>query len=210
MTEWHRPPHTPIPKRQALTDGIRRIDPRTAARRIFVASLLVLLSQLGWQWRSATVALGERHHVTVITNPIAAGSAVTAEDTESRAWPIGLTPDGALSSLPGNAVAAVDLVAGEVLVADRLFPSANGLATDERMVTIAQPLAPPPVQRGSNVELFGILPLGDGLTTPATRLTRGTVIDVSDASISIAVQASAVPSVVEHAALGTVEVVILP
>ena len=172
--------------------------------------LALLLTQLGWQWRSTTVDLGRRENLVVMQRFVAAGEVVTDEDVRSVAWPIGLTPDGAATELPPDATAAADLAAGEVLIGERLFPTSEGLDAGERLVTIPQPLAPPPVTRGSRVELFGILPIGDGLTSPAHRLAQGTVIVVTESAISIAVDASAAPIIIEHTALGTVDVVVLP
>jgi len=191
-------------------DRVRRTDPRSATRHLLLAMLALLLTQLGWQWRSTTVDLGRRENLVVMQRFVAAGEVVTDEDVRSVAWPIGLTPDGAATELPPDATAAADLAAGEVLIGERLFPTSEGLNAGERLVTIPQPLAPPPVTRGSRVELFGILPIGDGLTSPAHRLAQGTVIVVTESAISIAVDASAAPIIIEHTALGTVDVVVLP
>jgi len=172
--------------------------------------LALVLAQLGWQWRSTTVDLGQRESLVVMRRSVTAGEEVTAEDVQVVAWPIGLTPEGAAIALPTDAIAAADLTAGEVLIERRLFPSPDGIAAGELLVTIPQPLAPPPVTRGTRVELFGILPIGDGLTSPANFLASGTVIVMTETAISIAVRAAAVPTIIEHTALGTVEVVIRP
>lgn len=210
MTQWQRPSPAPIPWRQAAADRIRRVDPRRSARHLLVAMFFVVLAQLGWQWRSTTADLGRRQDVVVMQRPVSAGAVVTAADVTIVPWPVGLMPEGATAALPSNAIAAVDLVGGEVLVSQRLFPTADGLSQGQRLVTIAQPLAPPPLERGTRVELFGILPIGDGITSPATRLTTGTVIVVTDTAISLAVDSGSVPTVVEHSTLGTIEVVVLP
>lgn len=170
----------------------------------------LLLAQLGWQWRATTLDLGQRQTVVVMERSVAVGATITAADVRLVAWPVGLAPNGAATTLPVDAVAATALVAGEVLVGQRLFPTAEGLESDQLLVTIPQPLAPPPVARGSKVELFGMMPIGDGLASPAVRLAYGTVIVVTESAISVAVTASAVPTIVEHTALGTVEVVIRP
>lgn len=210
MSRWQRPPLTPVPWRQALTDRVRRTDPRTLAKRLLVAMLALLLAQLGWQWRATTVDLGQRQTLVVMQRAVVAGDPVTVDDIRLVPWPVGLAPDGATTVLPHNAVAAADLVAGEVLIGQRLFPTADGLQNGQLLVTIPQPLAAPPVSRGSLVELFGILPIGDGLTSPATRLASGTVIVVTESAISVAVNTSAVPTILEHTTLGTVEVVVHP
>lgn len=208
MTRWERPSLTPVPWRQAAADRIRRTDPRRFARHLLVAMLALLLAQLGWQWRSTTAELGQRRSLVVMERAISAGESVMPDDVRVVPWPIGLAPNGAATGLPPDAIAATDLVAGEVLVDARLFPTSNGLAAGELLVTIPQPLAPPPVSRGSRIDLFGILPIGEGLTSPAHRLATGTVVVVTESAISVAVDESAVPSIIEHITLGTIEVVI--
>lgn len=210
MSRWQRPPLTPVPWRQALEDKIRRTDPRILTKRLLIVMLLLLFAQLGWQWRTTTLALGQRQTLVVMERSVSAGSVLGPDDTRLEAWPVGLAPDGALSALPDNAVASTDLVAGEVLVAQRLFPTENGLSDDEMLITIPQPLAPPPVERGSMVDLFGILPIGDGLTSPATRLATGTVMTVTDSAISVAVPVAVVPTIIEYSAIGVIDVAIRP
>lgn len=210
MSRWQRPALAPVPWRQAITDRIWRTDPRVAAKRVLVAMLALLLAQLGWQWRTTTVDLGQQRNLVVMERSVKAGDPVTPADVRIAAWPIGLAPDGAATALPTDAVAAADLVAGEVLIGQRLFPTPNGLDAHQLLVTIPQPLAAPPVERGTEVELFGLLPIGEGFTTPAVRLATGTVIVVNESAISIAVVAAAVPTIIEHTTLGTVEIVIRP
>lgn len=210
MSRLPRPALTPVPWRQALIDRVHNIDPRRAARQLLAVMLVALLAQLGWQWRSTTVQLGRRQTVVVVQRTIDAGETITVDDIAITGWPVGLVPSGALTALPHDAVASADLAAGEALVGQRLFPTPSGVAADELLVTIPQPLAAPPVTRGSRVELFGILPIGDGLVSPARLLTSGTVIVVTESAISIAISASAAPTVVEHTVLGTVELVVRP
>ncbi len=210
MSRWQRPSLTPVPWRQAAADRLRRTDPRRIARHVLVTMVALLLAQLGWQWRSTTVELGQRQSLVVMERAISAGEIVTPNDVRLVPWPIGLAPDGAATALPPGAIAAADLAAGEVLITQRLFPTSEGINEGELLVTIPQPLAPPPVSRGSRIDLFGILPIGEGLTSPAHRLATGTVIVVTESAISVAVDNSAVPSIVEHLTLGTIEVVIRP
>ena len=210
MSRWQRPSAAPLSRRRAIVDRIRRTDPTRVAKRLLAVMGVAVLAQLGWQWRVTTTDLGQREHVVVMNNRVLAGATVTEQDVQIVAWPTGLTPAGAARSLPPGSVAADDLFEGEVLLTQRLFPTSGGLDADQRLVTISQPLAPPPLAQGTDVELFGVLPIGDGFTTPATRLAVGTVTNVTDTSISVAVAAQAVPTIIEHATLGTVEVVVRP
>lgn len=210
MSRWQRPSLTPVPWQQAAADRFRRTDPRRFARHVLIAMIALLLAQLGWQWRSTTVELGQRRSLLVVQRAISVGESMTPDDVRLVPWPIGLAPDGAATTLPIDAVAAADLVAGEVLIEQRLFPTPEGLSEGELLVTIPQPLAAPPVARGSRVDLFGILPIGESLTSPARRLATGTVIVVTESAVSVAVEDSAVPSIIEHITLGTIEIVIHP
>lgn len=210
MHRWQRPAVAPIPRRQALTDSFRRLDPRRVVRGVVSATAIVVFTHVGWQWRAATVELGARTDVVVMERSIAAGERITADDVRVVAWPVSLVPRGAIPSLPTEAVARDELILGEVLISDRLFPSENGLGPGQRLVTIPQPLAPSPVEIGAAVELFGLLPIGDGLTTPATRLAEGTVVSTTESTVSVAVAADQVPRLIEHVALGIVDIVVMP
>jgi len=210
MHRWQRPTVAPIPKRQALDDWRRRLDPRVLVRRAIAVGAIALLAQTGWQWRSETQSLGQRSDIIVVDRVVGAGQVVTADDVRTVSWPDRLAPTGALSSLPVDAVARVGLVPGEVLAQHRLFPDPQGLEADERIVTIPQPIARSPADVGQSVELFGLLPLGDGLTTPAVRLAQGRVISSTESALSIAVAAELVPRIIEHVSLGVVDIVIVP
>lgn len=210
MTHWQRPTVSPISKRRAVGDRLRRTDPYIVAKRVLIASLAVLLAQLGWRWRSATIDLGRHEILVVMEQSVARGRPVTPADVRLASWPIGLTPEGALAELPLGAIAEVDLVAGEVLLAERLFPDGNGLHPGQRLVTIPPPLAGSPASAGSTVELFGLLPIGEGVTTPAVRLAEGTVVATKEGAIFVAVDAAVVPTIVEHLALGSIEIIISP
>lgn len=210
MHRWQRPTVAPIPRRQALDDWRRRLNPRVLVRRAIAVGAIALLAQTGWQWRSETQSLGQRSDIVVVDRMVGAGQVVTVGDVRTVSWPDRLAPVGALSSLPVGSVARNDLVPGEVLAQHRLFPDPQGLGADERIVTIPQPIARSPADVGQRVELFGLLPIGDGLSTPAIRLGEGRIVFVTETGLSVTVASQLVPRIIEHVALGVVDVVILP
>lgn len=165
---------------------------------------------VGLEWRSTVDGLGTTTSVVSVRRDVAAGSSLGPDDVQVVEWPKALLPDGFVSTLPAGAVARSDLVAGEVLVGRRLFPTDSGLEAGERLVTLPVPTAPPPVHAGSLVELYGIRSLGDDHATQATRLTTGVVVELTDSSLAIAVPEAAVPIVLDHLAFGVVDVVAVP
>lgn len=207
MPEWHRPSFTPTPTGQIITDRLRRLDPHRWAKRLAVAVMVLLVVQTAWQWRSTTVALGQTTPVLVARQSIAAGTDITLDYVDIVDWPIGLLPDQPLSSLPVDAVAIDDIIRGEVLVAPRLRPPPDSLDADRRLIALPRTASGPDLMPGTEIELFGMLPIGDGLATPVTLLTSGTVHAVSDNALTIDIPHTAVPVVVQHHSLGVIEIV---
>ncbi len=210
MTPFQRPQPGPLPRRRAVVDHLRRIEPRRVLSRLTIGIVLLTLLDVGLEWRATVAGLGTTTSVATVARDTPAGTEIGPEDVRIVQWPAALVPTGAVTTSPGGAVARADLVAGEVLVAHRLYPSAAGTGADDRLVTLPIPSAPPPVRAGSRVELYGIRVVGDAVATPATRLTVGVVIEITDAAIAVAVPETAVPIVLEHLAFGVVDVIAFP
>ena len=210
MPRLQRPTVEPLPLRQAFVARLRRLDGRTTLRRAVVGAAILLLVNLGLSWKTTIDGLGQRREVPTMLRGVPAGAVITADDVTMADWPIDLLPAGSTQRLPIGEIASSDLVAGEVVIAGRLFPTSEGLAPDDRLVTIPQPLASPPAARGTAVELYGILAVGDGFTTPATLLTSGVVFRVTETSLAVVIGGADVPIVIEHLAFGTIDVVIRP
>jgi hypothetical protein len=189
---------------------VRHLDPRTTLRRLAVGTAFLVLVNLGLTWRATIDGLGQRRAVATMLRSVPAGSVIGEGDVAIREWPVDLIPDGSSIGLPIGEIAASHLFSGEVVIAERLFPTPDGLSPDERLVTVPQPIAPPPLQRGTRVELYGMMSIGDGFVSPATRLTSGVVFEVSERSVAVVVGNASVPSVIEHLAVGTIDVVVRP
>jgi len=205
-----RPSAGPLPLHRALAARLRRLDPRRTMRRLATGLFFLLLVNLGVHWRATIDGLGQRRAVATMLRSVPAGSVIDEADVTFADWPVDLIPDGSSAHLPIGEIASSDLVRGEVVLLDRLFPTPDGLDIEERLITVPQPLAPPPLHRGTRVELYGIMAIGDGFTTPATRLANGVVFDVTESSVAVVVDNASVPTIIEHLAAGTIDIVIQP
>jgi len=135
--------------------------------------------------------------VTALTRDIAAGTRLGAGDVRRVRLPAGAVPRAALATDPVGATAAVDLVAGEVLLDRRL--GARGLAAllgpGTRALAVPRAAGTPPLERGQRVDL-----VGGGVVI----VEAATVIDVEDSGITVAVPAPVAPTVAEAVVAGTV------
>lgn len=210
MHDLLRPTAGPLPHRRAIVARFRRLEPRRVLRRLVIGFAALAAIEVGVEWRSTIDALGTTVAVATVQRDVPAGTALGPADIALADWPSGLVPEGASRRLPIGATARSDLVAGEALVDQRLFPDPAGLDAGDRLVTVPITSTPGPLGAGTPVELYGIRPLGDGLTSGSTRLAIGIVVEVFDQSAAIAVAESAVPVVLDHLALGVVDIVVRP
>lgn len=164
--------------------------------------------------RSADAAVarwGDTAAVMVVLEPVAAGQAVTDTDVARRSVPRALLPRGALADRPGGRVALVDLVAGEILLEQRLAgggrhgPAAL-LGPDERAVAITATTGERPRLAANDlVDLVGVP--ADG-SAPSVLARRARVLDVDDqtGAVTVAVPRAAVIGVAQALERGRVVV----
>ncbi|MEX2293704.1 MAG: hypothetical protein WD691_07930 [Acidimicrobiales bacterium] len=148
-------------------------------------------------------AWGTERLVLVARHDLDAGDNVDAGDVELVARPAALIPATALERLPADPVLRVDVIEGEVLVAQRLAPSGlQGAAARLPAGTlgVAIPIdssTTPPLTPGDRVDILVALPrdtAGNG--PPGFTLTAAAlVVAVDDASATIAVPRDLAPRV---------------
>ena len=180
---------------------------------IALALLAALITQSALARASEVQAsLGQTAPVVVADVLVPAGSILSAADMSVEMWPVGLIPEGALTPIDLEAVlvANANLYRGEPVLSSRVNSANLGLATDELAVTISQPLAPPPIEVGFMVQLVGVTGSYENNLASAVVLTTGRIVGFTDDAVTVAVDGSAMPRVVEHSAVGTVELVITP
>jgi len=191
----------------------RRIRPGLALRRdprlwwALVLTLAVaaggLASAIVSAAESTRRAWGTERMVLVARHDLHAGDEVGPGDVELLARPDAVVAATALDALPPNAVLRADVVAGEVLVKQRLAPTglrgpAARLPAGTRAVAI--PIdrgTTPPLAPGDRVDILVVLPreaAGEG--PPGFALASGVlVVAVDDAAATVAVARELAPRV---------------
>jgi Flp pilus assembly protein CpaB len=155
--------------------------------------------------------------VVVVARSVGAGDAVTAGDVTVTSRPVALVPPSALHEVPVDAVAATDLVEGEVLVAERLLegdlsPTAARLPPGTRAVAIpAEPGLTPPLSVGDRVDVLVAL-AGDegGGGPPGFALAAGAlVVAVDEHAVTVAVPRGDAPRVAVALSAGAVSLALV-
>lgn len=202
----------PFPRRMPLSWRARPRLGLLLRRRPQLWWLLVISIALTAGWLAAAVAAGaERTRagwgateaVVVVEHARQAGDELRPGDVTIAERPRAMVPSGALDALPSGAVLRADVVAGEVLVADRLAPAgltgvAAMLPPGTRAVAIpAEAGLRPPLAPGDRVDVLVALPAeaaGEG--PPGFAVATGAlVVAVDDAGATVAVPRDAAPRV---------------
>lgn len=151
----------------------------------------------------ARVAWGTERRVLVARHDLEPGSSIDRDDVELRALPAALVPGSALSALPDEASARALVLAGEVLVVERLAP--NGLRGVPALLpagtrAVAVPVDPgttPPLTVGDRVDVIVTVPTdaaGDG--PPGFIVAADVlVVAVGDAAATLAVARDDAPRI---------------
>ncbi|MGH9086141.1 MAG: Flp pilus assembly protein CpaB [Acidimicrobiales bacterium] len=157
-------------------------------------------------------AWGTTEAVLVVRHDVPAGSTLSALDVELADFPVGLAPPGALAELPEDAVARVDLTAGEPLLPRRLAghdlsPLAAALPPDTRAVAIpTEPGTAPPLVAGDRVDVLLVVAAemaGDGPPGFAIA-TDALVVAVDEHAVTVAVERDEAPRVAAALGVGAV------
>lgn len=191
---------------------LRRLD-RRRLLAISLAAVAALMTQTALSKASAVEAsLGHRTPVVIAAAPLPAGTVVDADQVTVQMWPTGMVPEGTFRTFETNAtfVVSSNIAKGEPLTQTRVNAANLGLDPDEVAVTLPQPLARPPLQLGYLVQLVGVTGNAEQFLASATVLTTARIVSFDDDALTVAVKAEAMPRLIEHGAVGVVEVVITP
>lgn len=132
--------------------------------------------------------------VVEVVRFIPAGGEVSASAVRVVERPAAVVPDGALDAIPVDALAAVDLVPGEIMLARRVRRAGEGLLPAGTVAITIKILSEPLlIEPGSLVDLW----VADGANFSGRVVTRGvTVLEVSGQSLTVAVRTDDVEDVV--------------
>lgn len=162
---------------------------------IVLAAIVVVVG--GVQGRLASVeaeraAWGSSQRVAVVAAPVAAGRPVDGSVVFVER-PVAMVPEGAITVLPDRALAAVDLVVGEVLLRGRLVGGEVGLRPAGTVaVTVVVEGAADLVEPGDLVDLWST----DVATMTSVRVVESVVVlDRSDTTLTVAVPETAMAEV---------------
>lgn len=183
----------------------------------FAAVTLALLTaawvlSLSHRAESTLAAYGRRRAVVVAARAMPAGHVVRAGDVRRRSQPAGLVPAGALQEPPVGRTLSAAVVAGEVVVGERVAPSGrSGVAA--LLPSGTRGVAVPVDQKGLRLRVGDVVdvlatfdtdaaaPSGDP-TFPVAE--EAMVVDVDDGAVTVAVGADDAPRVAFALAQGVV------
>jgi Flp pilus assembly protein CpaB len=157
---------------------------------------------------------GERRTVVIARTPLVAGEPVAPDALELAERPAAMVPREALDAIPRDAVLAVDVPAGEVLLATRLVGgSASGISarTPPDRRAMAVPVAPDSltVAIGDRVDVLAATPLGElGQLAGEVVASDATVVDVTETHVVVAVAYREAPAMAVALADGYVSVAV--
>jgi Flp pilus assembly protein CpaB len=185
--------------RRFLVRRLRRPVPFWLVTTLMALVSALVVGRLVGDASAAKARFGALVPAVVVTGDVDAGTTLDGADVELRSLPAALVPDGAVRSLPDGAVALVDLVAGEPLVAARLAPAGTSAVAARLPVGTRGIAVPaegvPPLERGDRVDV--VATLGDGSAgQPTVTAARGAlVVDVGAEAVTVAVDAGDVNQV---------------
>jgi hypothetical protein len=148
--------------------------------------------------RALESAFGERTSVFVTTSRIRAGMPLT-NATQTRDFPLSLVPEDAVNEVDVGDVAAHTITAGSVLTSADI--STRGSITTAQ-VSIPVPISPttPPVHPGAQVLLVVNADPFNGLEP---QLIPGTVSDITDQQVVVAINRADLPTASAALSSGT-------
>jgi hypothetical protein len=153
---------------------------------------------------------GEVRTALVVTERVAAGDDLAGRVT-TRSLPVAVLPQGSLAALPRTAVAAADLVPGELVLAHRLTGrSALAARLPRGTRGIAIPTADGlPVEPGDRVDLLATLDTGETGSEPTVVVARDAVVlSAEEDAVTVAVDDAAAARVAYALAVGAVTLVL--
>lgn len=167
--------------------------------------------------QEASSRWGQGVAVLTLVRSVAAGEAVDPQDVQVTRRPAALVPAQAVAQLPEAAVARVDLVEGEVLVAPRIASASSALAAvlpqGSRAVAVpVEPGSAPPLQPGDLVDVVvALAPEAAEGGPPGFTLTTGAlVVDVGEQAVTVAVDPGDVPRIAVALGAGAVSLALVP
>lgn len=193
-----------------LTRLRRRRVPYWAVAGTVALLTAVVIGRIGGAAAAERTRWGTSHPVIVVTSTVRAGGRLEGH-VAARDLPVALLPRNALATVPPGAVAATDLVPGEVVLAHRLAGRSTVAA---RMPSGTRAVAVPtagglPLEVGDRVDVLATFDTGDPTAEPTVTVADDAIVlATGKESVTLAVARSAAPRVAYALAAGTITVVL--
>ena len=136
---------------------VRRFDRRRVLALVVAIGVALLVGRSLDRARATVFDLGTMRPTLVATTHVAAGESLGEGNTRVEDWPISFRPEAAVGSEVIGFTATSPVAAGQAVTLTNLVADRHG--SDQavrRAVTIAMPLAPPPLVSGDVVEVVGL------------------------------------------------------
>lgn len=209
---------SPFPPAWMLSVRARRIVVRPLFRRLVALGVALVtgltVSSMIREAERQREAWGRTRLVAVATRDLEPGEVIDGDSVQLRRLPEVAVAAFALRAVPDGSVVRHPVAAGEALVAERLAPEGlSGVAAlvpeGHRAVSIPfTPGSAPPIRTGDEVDLLAVMPTVADVSghdhddaqardsPPVTPLAeRALVVDVTEQSVSVAVEAPEAPLV---------------
>jgi Flp pilus assembly protein CpaB len=154
--------------------------------------------------------LGGLRDVPVAARPVDAGRALSPADVAVRRLPAALLPEGPLAASPAGHTTLVPLAAGEVLLEAKLAPwGVEGVAAlvppGRRALAVPGGKGGLAVHRGNQVDVLATFDTAEEAGEPTIPVaTNALVLDVSEETVTVAVNPDEASKVALATARGTV------
>lgn len=194
--------------------GMRLTRSRKATLQLVVGLVLAALTGLTVRHEvgaasAATARWGATRVVPVLTRAVAAGDQIRPDAVQDQEVPVALVPDAAVAPHPVGRTARVALVAGEIVLAERVAPDGVGgvaalVPPRTRALAVPVPDGGLVVRRGDRVDVLSG-------TAPGTTVAGGAlVVDATDKAVTVAVPVADAPAVAAAVATGPVALALVP
>ncbi len=208
MDDRLRRPPANVGRGRTIAENLRTrltsISRRQVVACLIAGGVAIVTASVVQSAREQAASWGVVTPVLVATEEIGRGDAVGTHNSTLRSLPLALLPTEPLSHLNEPAFAAATIGDGQILTRLVLSSDRDGLEEQTRAVTLPLPLAPPSVDQGDLVEIFGVNPEQTGARA-VTLVERARVVAHTQDGITVVVERQEVAKLLRALAIGSVE-----
>ncbi|NNF55204.1 MAG: hypothetical protein HKN03_12290 [Acidimicrobiales bacterium] len=203
-----RRPSADFGGRRTIAENLRSwlnlISRRQVIACIAAGGVAVVTASVVQSAREQAASWGGVTPVLVATEVIGSGAEVGSHNSVLRSLPLAVLPAEPLSILDEPTFAATTISDGQILTRLAISGDRDGLEEQARAVTLPLPLAPPAVDPGDLVEIFGVSAQSTGAQAEVL-VERARVVAMTENGITVVVARHEVSELLRALAIGSVE-----